>query len=98
MSARDYFDAIHQALGARIEVKKGAFWTFYLSGSVKYLLKRYVVGLRDLKNQSYSDWKSRGHLSPFSNEHTKEVLGWAPESDRDAFVRKGITEANLFGF
>ncbi len=98
MSARDYFDAIHQALGARIEVKKGAFWTFYLSGSVKYLLKRYVVGLRDLKNQSYSDWKSRGHLSPFSNEHTKEVLGWAPESDRDAFVRKGITDANLFGF
>ncbi len=98
MSARDYFDAIHEALGARIEVKKGAFWTFYLSGSIKYLLKRYVVGLHDLKNQSYSDWKSRGHLSPFSNARTKEVLGWKPEADRDEFIRKGITQANLFGF
>lgn len=98
MSARDYFDAIHEALGARIEVKKGTFWTFYLSGSIKYLLKRYVVGLRDLKNQSYADWKSRGHLSPFSNAQTKQVLNWKPEADRDAFVEKGITQANLFGY
>lgn len=97
MSARDYFDAIHEALGARIEVKPGAFWTFYLSGSIKYLLKRYVVRLKDLNNQSYSDWKSRGHLSPFSNDHTKQVLGWKPEADRDAFIRKGIIQANLFG-
>lgn len=98
MSARDYFDAIHDALGARIEVKRGAFWTFYLSGSIKYLLKRYVVGLGDLKNQSYSDWKSRGHLSPFSNAHTKAVLGWTPEADRQALIRKGIVQANLFGY
>lgn len=98
MSARDYFDAIHEALGARIEVKRGAFWTFYLSGTIKYLLKRYVVGLKDLKNQSYSDWKSRGHLSPFSNAHTKKVLGWKPEAARDALIRKGIIQANLFGY
>lgn len=98
MSARDYFDAIHEALGARIEVKRGAFWTFYLSGSIKYLLKRYVVGFKGLKNQSYSDWKSRGHLSPFSNAHTKLVLGWKPEADRDALIRKGIIQANLFGY
>lgn len=98
MSAIDYFDAIHSALGARIEVRKGAFWTFYLSGSAKYLLKRHVVGLKDLKNQSYSDWKSRGHLSPFSNAQTKRILEWKPEADRDAFVKKGITQANLFGY
>ena len=98
MTARDYFDAIHEALGARIEVKPGAFWTYWLSGSVKYLLKRHVVGLKGLKNQSYSDWKSRGHLSPFDNTQTKTVLGWQPETDRDAFVRRGITDANLFGY
>lgn len=98
LTARDYFDAIHEALGARIEVKRGAFWTFYLFGSIKYLLKRYVVGLKDLKNQSYSDWKSRGHLSPFSNAHTKQILDWKPEADRDALIDKGITQANLFGY
>ena len=98
LSGRGYFNAIHEALGARIDVKPGAFWVFWLSGTVKYLLKRYVVGLRGLNNQSYLDWKSRAHLSPFKNDHPKAVLGWQPETDRDAFVRRAITEANLFGF
>ncbi len=98
MSARDYFDAIHETMGARIDVRPGAFWVFWLSGTVKYLLKRHVVGLKGLSNQSYRDWKSRAHLSPFHNDHPKVVLGWAPETDRATFNQKGIVEANLFGF
>ena len=45
---------------------------------------------------SRADWKSRGHLSPFDNAKPKELLGWAPESDRDAFWRRAIDEAHLF--
>ena len=98
MSARDYFDAIHESMGARIDIRPGAFWVFWLSGTIKYLLKRHVVGLKGLSNQSYRDWKSRAHLSPFCNDHPKAVLGWQPETDYGNFVRKGIVNANLFGF
>lgn len=98
MSARDYFDAIHEALGARIDVRSGALRMFWLSGKIKYVLKRHVVGLKGLQSESLRDWKSRAHLSPFHNKHAKTTLGWQPEENREAFVRKGIAQTNLFGF
>ena len=98
MGARDYFDAIHQTLGARIDVRPGSLWAFWLSGKIKYLLKRHVIGLKGLHSESYRDWKSRAHLSPFRNDHARSTLGWHPEDDRDVFIEKGITNANLFGF
>ena len=45
---------------------------------------------------SLADWKSRGHLSPFNNEKPKRLLGWQPEADREAFLRRAIDEAHLF--
>ena len=98
LSARDYFDAIHEALGARIRVKAGNLHAFYASDAVKYGLKKYALRKRGLVRPSLADWKSRAHFSPFDNRRAKEVLEWQPEADRAAFVRKGITEANLFGF
>jgi nucleoside-diphosphate-sugar epimerase len=98
MSARDYFDAIHQKLGARIKVQSGSLMGFYMADGVKYALKRHVLGKSGAVRASLRDWKSRAHFSPFRNDHPKAVLGWAPEQDRDAFIEKAITEANLFGF
>ncbi|MEH6360029.1 MAG: NAD-dependent epimerase/dehydratase family protein, partial [Amylibacter sp.] len=98
MTARDYFDAIHETLGARIRVHSGAMHGLFLADRVKYGLKRYVLRRRGVTRPSLRDWKSRGHYSPFRIDRPKQILGWAPEQDRDIFVKKAITEANLFGF
>ena len=97
MSARDYFDAIHQALGARITVKPGNLHAMWLADGVKYILKRHALGRKGAVRPSLADWKSRAHFSKFDNSRTKAVLGWAPEADRRAFVTRGIVQANLFG-
>jgi hypothetical protein len=98
MCARDYFDAIHKTMGARSRVKSGSLHGLYLADGVKYLLKRYALRRHGVIRPSLSDWKSRAHFSPFRIDHTKEVLDWAPEKNRDIFVQKAIQEANLFGF
>ncbi|MFT3801890.1 MAG: NAD-dependent epimerase/dehydratase family protein [Burkholderiaceae bacterium] len=97
MSARDYFDAIRAALGARITVTPGSLHAMWMADGVKYTLKRYVLGRKGLGRPSLADWKSRAHLSRFDNRLSKSLLGWAPESNHKAFVERGITQANLFG-
>ena len=98
MSARDYFDAIHDALGARIRVSPGNLHLFWMADAVKYRLKRHVLGRKGAIRASLRDWKSRAHLSPFDNSRPKAVLGWQPVQDRAIFVEKAITRANLIGF
>lgn len=97
MSAMDYFDAIHDALGARIKVSPGSLWAMWLADSMKYILKQKVLGRKGAVRASLPDWKSRAHFSRFDNSQSKQVLGWQPEPDRAEFVRRGIVEANLFG-
>ncbi len=98
LTARGYFDAIEEALGARLRVSSGNLNVFYASDAVKYGLKKYALRKRGLVRPSLADWKSRAHFSPFVNEKPKTVLGWQPETDRARFIQKAITEANLFGF
>lgn len=98
MTARDYFDAIHQALGARIRVVPGNLHMFFASDAIKYGLKKYALRKQGVIRPSLADWKSRAHFSPFSNEKLRNELGWEPETNRDAFVQKAITDANLIGF
>ena len=98
MSARDYFDAIAEALGARIRVRSGSLTGFYLADGVKAFLKRTLLRRAGVIRPSLRDWKSRAHFSPFENARPKEVLGWQPEGNRGEFIRKAITDADLFGF
>jgi predicted dehydrogenase/nucleoside-diphosphate-sugar epimerase len=98
MSARDYFDAIHQELGARIRVSSGNLTAFYGIDLVKQMLKKHALGRKDVPSPSLADWKSRAHFSPFVNDKPKQMLGWQPETDRARFVEKAVTHANLFGF
>ena len=92
------FNAIHEALGARIRVSSGNLTAFYLSDAVKYGLKKYALRKHGVVRPSLADWKSRAHFSPFANDKPKAMLDWVPETDRAAFVRKAISEANLIGF
>ncbi len=98
LTGRDYFDAIHHRLGARIRVSGGNLTNMWLAGEIKWALKRFVQGRRDAVRASRADWLSRGHLSPFDNRKPKETLGWTPEADRESFLRRAIDEAGLFGF
>lgn len=98
MSARDYFAAIQQSLGARIKVRPGILHAFWAADAVKYALKTKVLRRANVVRPSLQDWKSRAHLSRFENAHPKKVLGWQPENDRKKFIERGIVQANLFGF
>ena len=98
MTARDYFDAIHKTLGARIRVHSGWMYGLYVADGVKYGLKRYALRRHGVIRASLRDWKSRAHYAPFQIDHPKQVLDWKPQKNRDIFVQKAITQANLFGF
>jgi len=98
MTARDYFKAINDELGADIQVRPGVLNVLWVSDAAKWALKRYALGKRDAVRANRDDWRGRAHLSPFDNTQPKEVLGWAPEADQDAFVKAAVTNANLFGF
>lgn len=97
-SARGYFDAIHQALGAKITVSPGNLTALWLADGLKYTLKRHVLRKQGLARPSLRDWKSRAHLSKFDNTQAKRVLGWEPEADRARFVERAIGRANILGF
>lgn len=98
LSARDYFDAIHQEFGAKIKVSPGAPLVFHAIDSIKFFLKSRVLRKSDLNRTSYRDWKSRAHYSSFDNGKPKRVLGWHPEASSEKFVRRAIAQADLFGF
>ena len=97
LSARGYFDAIHQSLGARIKVRPGHLHVFWAADAVKYALKTKVLRRHGVVRPSLKDWQSRAHFSPFDNAHPKAVLGWRPEADQQRFIERGIRDANLFG-
>lgn len=98
LTARDYFDAIHTRLGARITVKSGNLTQFWMADALKYLLKRYALGRTNALQASRRDWVSRAHLSPFDNAKARDLLGWTPVSDRAVFVDGAVSDADLFGF
>lgn len=97
-SAQDYFGAIKERTGAGINVQPGSIPAYYISDMTKYVLKKYATGQKDARKPAFRDWKSRTQSASFSNERAKSVLGWQPEADREAFLRRAVDEANLFGF
>ncbi|TQF00875.1 MAG: NAD-dependent epimerase/dehydratase family protein [Spiribacter salinus] len=98
LSARGYFDAIHEKLGAKIKVSSGSLLAFYVADALKFFLKSKFLRRTGLSRPSYRDWKSRAHYSAFDNTKPKLMLGWEPETSREKFVKRAITKADLFGF
>jgi predicted dehydrogenase/nucleoside-diphosphate-sugar epimerase len=97
LTGRDYFDAIHDRLGARMRVSSGNLTAMWMADGVKYALKRYALGRRNAVRPSLADWKSRAHLARFDNSLPKRVLGWQPEADREAFLTRALDAKALFG-
>ncbi|MEM7091138.1 MAG: NAD-dependent epimerase/dehydratase family protein, partial [Pseudomonadota bacterium] len=98
LSARDYFDAIEDLCGARIRASTGHLHLMYAADAVKHILKSRVLRRASLTRPSLTDWKSRAHLTPFDTTKARSMLDWHPESDKAAFLRRAVADANLFGF
>lgn len=98
MSARDYFKAVHDAMGARLNVTSSSLHALFAVDAVKHALKVTLLRRKGLTRASLKDWKSRAHFSPFDNAKPKADLGWAPQTDRTKMIDAAITDANLFGF
>jgi predicted dehydrogenase/nucleoside-diphosphate-sugar epimerase len=98
LTARDWFDAIHRRLGARIRVSSGNLTALWVADHGKSLLKRRVLRKAGAEAASLADWRSRAHLSRFSNAGAKAVLGWRPEADRERFLDRALDPVTLFGF
>ncbi|SHJ03019.1 NAD-dependent epimerase/dehydratase family protein [Wenxinia saemankumensis] len=97
LSARDYFQAIHDRLHARIRVRSGYLHGLWATDAVKWALKRHALGRRDAVLPSLADWKSRAHLARFDNALPKRRLGWSPEETRARFLDRAIDGRALFG-
>ena len=96
LTARDYFDAIHRRLAARLDVTGSNLTLLWLADRAKQGLKRHVLRRSGASAVSRADWLSRGHLSRFDNAKPRRLLGWAPESDPDAFLTEAVDKAQLF--
>lgn len=97
LSAQDYFAEIGRAYGVRMNIRPTPIWNYYLVDVAKYWAKRLLARKKGLTRPSYRDWKSRAQLSPYDNALAKELLGWTPQGDREAFIAETIAGANLFG-
>jgi nucleoside-diphosphate-sugar epimerase/predicted dehydrogenase len=98
MSARDYFGAIHNRMGARLNVSSSSLPALFAADAVKHVLKVRLLRRKGLSRASMKDWKSRAHFTPFDNSKPKADLGWAPTADREKLINGAIADANLFGF
>lgn len=96
-TARDWFDAIHTRLGARIRVSGGNLTTLWATDQAKAFLKRHALRRKDAQAASLADWKSRAHLSRFDNTRAKQALGWQPEPSPDRFLSRALDAQALFG-
>ncbi|MEO1014485.1 MAG: NAD-dependent epimerase/dehydratase family protein [Pseudomonadota bacterium] len=97
LSAKQYFDEVGRANGVKMRAAPKSIWSYYVVDLIKYALKTTLARKKNVSKPTYRDWKSRTQLSPYANGVAKEVLGWRPEADRAAFIRRGIVDANLFG-
>ena len=98
MSGRDYFAAIHDHMGAKLNVSSSSLFALFVSDSIKHALKVTLLRRKGLSRASLKDWKSRAHFTRFDNTKPKTELGWEPQTDREKLIAGAISDANLFGF
>ena len=98
MSGQDYFAAIHDRMGAKLNVSSSWLHVLFAADAVKHVMKVHFLRRKGLTRASLKDWQSRAHFTPFDNTKPKSDLGWTPETDRQKLIEGAITQANLFGF
>lgn len=88
MSAQAYITALAQVLNRPIRFYPQSPAWFQAGEILKWMVKR--AGGRKAAFPSYRDLKSRGLVARFDITDAKHDLGWQPEADTGAFIRRGI--------
>ena len=88
MSARDYTEALGQALRRPLRYHPQLAQWLWLEDSGKWVVKR-ATG-RDVAAPSVRDFLSRGMTASFDTSDAKRDLGWAPVADPARFVDRAI--------
>jgi predicted dehydrogenase/nucleoside-diphosphate-sugar epimerase len=91
LSAQEYLDELDRCGGFRVQRHATPIFKFYLIDLMKWAAK-FALRVPDRQFPHYRDWETRTLKAPFDCTAAKKALGWKPVSDRDEFVRKGITE------
>ena len=88
MTARDYTQALAQALHRPLQFHPQSANFLWLEDSGKWLVKR-ATG-RDVPAPSVRDFLSRGMMATFDTDDAKRDLGWTPVADPARFVDRAI--------
>lgn len=87
-NARAYMAALARTTGRPLRYHPSPIWQLHLEDWGKWLVKR-VVG-RPAARPSLRDLRSRGLPSQFDCSIAKRDLGWTPESNPAAFIRRAF--------
>jgi predicted dehydrogenase/nucleoside-diphosphate-sugar epimerase len=88
-NARAYMAALARVTGRPLRYHPASVWRLHLEDWGKWVVKR-VVG-RNAAPPSLRDLRSRGLASNFDCSIAKRDLGWTPESNPAAFIRRAFT-------
>jgi nucleoside-diphosphate-sugar epimerase/predicted dehydrogenase len=89
LSARDLVGELARSTGRSLHFHPRPLWLSQTLEIGKWLVK--VAGRRpNVRFPSYRDLKSRALIPPFSSETAREVLGWRPVEEREAFLDQAI--------
>ncbi len=89
LSARQIVGELARATGRSLYFHPRPLWLSQTLEIGKWLVK--VAGRRPgVRFPSYRDLKSRALIPPFGSETAREVLGWQPVEEREAFLDRAI--------
>jgi nucleoside-diphosphate-sugar epimerase len=98
MTARDYFEALREKTGTRIEVAEGSLTAFFLADLAKHLLKRHVLRKRDLDGAFARRLEVAGASVALPQQPRQRGARLAPEADCERFRERAFGGKSLFGF
>jgi nucleoside-diphosphate-sugar epimerase len=92
LSAREYVAELDSRAAVRISARHQAAWIYWVADFAKEFVKR-AIRHPNRRSSTLHDWECRSHRSTYDNSSTRRALGWAPVSDRDELVERGIAAA-----
>jgi len=92
ISARDYVAEVEKSLGSKITAHNSSALSHYLGDMFKWIVKVLARHPDKSRIPSIRDWKCREQHASFDTSRAQEDLQWAPASDRETIVEKGIRE------
>jgi nucleoside-diphosphate-sugar epimerase len=89
LSAREIVEEMARATGRDLHFHPRPLWLSQGLEIGKWLVKK-VGRQKDAPFPSYRDLKTRSLAPPFTSRTAREVLGWTPVEDREAFLDRAV--------